>query len=507
MTSVRPTQNLFDHLLCPDSVAIIGASDDPSRIGGRPLRYLLEAGFEGAIYPVNPKYETIQGQPAYPSVKAIPDRVTFALIAVPAAATVNAVQECADKGVRVAVIFSSGFAETGGLGRRLQEQLRAIAQASGMRLLGPNCLGIFNASHRFFITFTATLDQGLPAPGGRLAIVSQSGAYGSHVYILASNKGLAINYWITTGNESDIHVAECLLWLADEPNTDVIIVYAEGIRDGAQLRAAFARAHANRKPIIFMKVGHSEIGAQAVASHTASLAGADAVYDAVFRQYGVYRAHSTEELLDIAYACSRGIFPTGHKVGLITISGGVGVQMADAAADCGLDVTPMPANAQAELQQLLPFAATQNPVDITAQAFNDISLVGKNLELMLQHGNYDGIVAFFTAVAGSPYLAPRLSATLNNAYRRFPERLLLLSIIADTAICRRYEEQGYLVFEDPTRAISALKAVCDFGRHFTTPPVPTADIAAAPPLAGQSTNIKPSRSFSKQVFLSPPNDW
>lgn len=455
----------FKSLLQPASVAILGASDNPTRIGGRPLRYLIDAGFAGAIYPINPKYETIQGLPAYQSIDDVPEPVDFALLSVPAAITVQAAEACAAKGVKAAVIFSSGFAETGDEGELMQQRLSLIARESGMRIVGPNCLGVFNASARFFITFSATIERGFPE-SGRLAIVSQSGAYGSHVYILARERGLKINYWITTGNECDLHVAECLLWLADDPDTDVIAVYSEGIRDGAMLREAFARARDNGKPIVFMKVGHSEVGAQAAASHTASLAGSNAVYDAVFKQYGVHRAHTTEELLDIVYACVPGIFPAGNKLGLVTISGGVGVQMADAASEYGLDVAPMPESAQKELKALLPFAATRNPVDITAQAFNDLKLVDKNMELMLEQGGYDAILAFFTSVAGSPVLAPGISEALNNARGRFRDRLMVLSIIASQEICRAYEENGYLVFEDPSRAIAAIRALCDFGQSF-----------------------------------------
>ena len=299
----------FNSLLRPSSVAIIGASNDPTRIGGRPLRYLINAGFTGEIYPINPKYDTVQGLQAYPSINDVPVTVEFALIAVPAAVAVKAVEDCAAQGVKAVVVFSSGFAEIGADGIAMQQRLSEIAQQTGMRIVGPNCLGVFNPSANFFITFTATLEQGFPEPG-RLSIISQSGAYGSHVYMLARKRNLKINYWITTGNECDVHVAECLHWLADDPSTDVIAVYAEGIRDGTILLDAFARARANHKPVIFMKVGRTEVGAQAAASHTASLAGSDVIFSAVCRQYGVHRAATTEELLDVAYACGRGIYPS-----------------------------------------------------------------------------------------------------------------------------------------------------------------------------------------------------
>ncbi|HET6519176.1 MAG TPA: CoA-binding protein, partial [Geminicoccaceae bacterium] len=448
----------LESLLNPSSVAILGASDDPGRIGGRPLRYMLEAGFAGRIYPVNARRKTVQGLAAYPGIADVPEPVDFALLALPAALGVEAVEACAAKGVRAMVIFSAGFAETGAEGRGLQERIAAIARRSGMRIVGPNCLGLFQTATGFFPTFTTSLDSGFPRPG-RVAIVSQSGAYGSHLYVIARERGIGINYWITTGNECDVQVPECLLRLAEDGETEVIMAYAEGVRDRDTLIEAFRRARANRKPIVFMKVGRSRVGAEAASSHTAALAGADAVYEAVFRQFGVHRARTTEEIVDVAYACSRRIYPAGNRLGLITISGGVGVQMADAAEDYGLDVPPMPEDVQRRLKELLPYASPRNPVDITAQAFNDMSLVAANLEIMLERGGYDAIIAFFTAVAGSSYVARPLRDGLSAAKRRFLDRLVILSIVAPRDTVRLYEEEGFLVFEDPTRAVAAVAAL------------------------------------------------
>jgi acetate---CoA ligase (ADP-forming) len=274
-------------LISPASVAILGASDDPARIGGRPLAYLRAAGFAGQIYPVNPKRQTVQGLPAYARVADLPTAPDAAIVALPAALVENAVTELAERGARACVIFSSGFSEVGETAQ--QDRIAAIAREAGMRLLGPNCLGVFDVPSRFYATFTTTLDRGTPAEGN-LSIVSQSGAFGSHLYFLARQRGLGMRSWITTGNEADVTVAECLEHFAHDPGTKVIMAYAEGFRDGDRLVAALEAARQAGKPVVFMKVGRSEIGAAAASSHTAALAGADAVCDAVLRQYGAHRA-------------------------------------------------------------------------------------------------------------------------------------------------------------------------------------------------------------------------
>lgn len=452
-------------LIEPESVVVIGASDDPARIGGRPLRYMREAGFRGAIYPVNPNRAEVQGLRAFASVREIPQPADCAIVAVPAPLVAETLEDCAATGVKSAIVFSSGFAEAGPDGVALQAQLSAIARRTGMRILGPNCLGVLGFGARFFATFSSTGDAGFTAPGP-LAIVSQSGAYGTHLYAVARSWGLGVGLVVTTGNECDIDLAECIGWAAEADGIEVIAAYAEGIRDGPALMRGLARARANGRPVIFMKVGRSEEGAAAAASHTASLAGADEIYDAVFHRYGVHRAETTEEMLDIAYACTAGIYPAGNRTGLITVSGGVGAQMADFAAGIGLDVAPMPAAAQAKLKAALPFAAPRNPVDTTAQIFNDVGLIGKNFEIMLVEGNYDIVVAFFTMVAASPYIVEPLLLELNEIRARFPDRLIFLSLTGAPEIVARYRDAGYLTFEDPCRAIAAAAALAGFGAHF-----------------------------------------
>lgn len=482
MTQPYPSTAL-DTLFRPRSVAIFGASDDPRRISGRPLRYLMEGGFKGEIYPINPNRETVQGLKAYASLAAVPQTPDVALIAVPASLTEQAVRDCVAKGVKGAVIFSAGYAENGEEGLALQQRVADAARAGGLRLLGPNCLGVFNPQIGFYGTFTQSLDKEMPSPGP-LGIVSQSGAYGSHIAYLARQRGMGINYWITTGNEADVDVSESLEWMAGQDDIKVIMAYVEGIRDGERFRRALALARRNRKPVVMLKVGRSEIGAKAASSHTASLAGSDAIYDALFRQYGVFRAETTDEQLDVAYACMRGLFPNGNKLGVVTLSGGAGVLISDAAEKHGLDVAPMPHEAQETLQALLPFATVTNPVDTTAQALNDMNLLAKNIEVMLDQGGYDALIGFFSTVPNTRTLSGPLREAIEIGCARFPDRLIALEMVADKEVVRAYEKAGFLVFEDAARAVAALAALTRFAKAFAREDGAGTDIASSAPIGG-----------------------
>ena len=470
-------------LLEPKSVAVVGASNDPTRIGGRSIAYMMAAGFQGTILPVNPRRERVQGLRAFPSLDAIGHGIDFAIIAVPASGVAEEVRKAAVKGAKACLVLSSGFAETSPVGAALQDELESVARATGIRIIGPNSLGIFNAANGFLASFSATLDRGAPLPGG-LAVASQSGAYGSHIYIVARNRGVNVGKLVTTGNEVDLDVAETIGLFALDEGVRCIAAYAEGVKNGATLIQALETARARRIPVIFMKVGRSAVGAQAARSHTAALAGEDRVYDAVLRQHGAHRARSTEAMLDIAYAARPQVYPTGRRLGLVTISGGAGVLMADAAEAHGLDVAPMPDEAQAELKTLLPFASPRNPVDVTAQSFNDMGLVEANLRLMLARGGYDAILAFWTSVAGSRTIADPLIEAVRRGVAGFEDRLIVQSLVASPEICRRYEDQGFPVFEDPTRAVAAIAALMRFGEAFAEGPAERPTLPDLPPLPG-----------------------
>ena len=459
----------LNSLLKPRSVAVIGASADKTRIGGRPIDYMLQQRFQGTILPVNPNRAEIQGLRAYPGIADLPETPDTAIVAIPGAAAIQAIDDLGARGTKSAIVFTAGFAEMDELGADAQTRLMAAANRHGMRILGPNCLGLFNATVGFYPIFSSSLENGFPVPG-RIGIASQSGAYGTHMFAIARNRGIGTPVCVTTGNEADVTIGDVIGWMAEDPGIDVIAAYAEGIREAGSLLGALEAARQARKPVIMMKVGTSSIGATAAQSHTASIAGDDAVTSAVLAEFGVVRARTTEEMLDIAMTATKRIYPVRNTLGVITISGGAGVLISDAAEAAGLALPSMPDEAQARLKALLPFAAPRNPVDCTAQAFNDITLVGRFMDSMVVDGGYASVLAFFTQVGGSPTIAPRLREQLRAVRERHPDRLYVLCVVASAEQVRGYEEDGYVVFEDPTRATVAIHAMGRFGAAFARQP-------------------------------------
>ncbi len=443
------------------SLAIIGASSDPLKQGGRPVRYARLGGFKGRVYPINLHAKEVQGLPAYPSILAVEGPVDCAFIALPAAAVADAVQACAEKGVRAAVIISAGFAETGARGRRRQDRIVAIARAAGMRLIGPNCMGMMDVHRGFFATFLTMFgaDGKEPPRTGNLSLVSQSGAFGAHAYALARARGVGFAKWVTTGNECDVQVGDCIAYLAEDSATRVIMVYMEGCRDPEKLMGALRLAHLNRKPVIVLKAGKSDVGVRATLSHTGALAGSDAAFDGLCRQWDVHRAGSIAELLDVAVACAAGLYPSEPKVGLLTISGGVGALMADAAEEFGLRVPPLPVHTQKKLLKLFPFGVARNPIDPTALWSQDMSLIARGLEALLADGGHDMAVIFASTIGVTPHQLARFREHVLPVRRKFPNKLVILSMMGSPETVAELEAEGFLIYEDPRRALEVAAAL------------------------------------------------
>ncbi len=458
------TQSL-EPLFNPQSVAIIGASDDPNRIGGRPVSSTKDGGFKGRIYPVNPKRETVQGLPAYSSIRDVPEAVDCAIIAVPAHLALNALTDCADKGTKSAVIFSSGFAELGEDGAAMQDRIVSVAREAGVRLIGPNCLGVFNLGTGWCGTFSNVRAGTLLAPGGT-AIVSQSGAYGSHMFYMAQRRGVATDLWVTTGNESDIDVAEVISFYARSPDVHTIMAYVEGMKDRDRICEALELARAAEKPVIMTKVGETDVGAAAAATHTASLAGADAIYDALFQQYGVYRAHSCQEMVEVAYACQTGLFPKGRKIAIQTVSGGIGIQMADTAVKNGLEVPPMPEDLQEKLLQLIPYAGVRNPIDITGQVLNQPEVIEQSIDLAIQESGCDAFAIYLASAPQVPGLKELCQEAFSNLRNKHPDIPMALSLIAQPGAITSFEQKKISCFEDPAVSVRTTAALAHFGEVF-----------------------------------------
>jgi acyl-CoA synthetase (NDP forming) len=483
----------LDAMVRPRSVAIIGASDDATRIGGRPIAYMQRQGFAGAILPVNPNRATVQGLPAFASVGALPSAPDVAIVAVPGEAAVQAVDDLGAKGCRAAIVFTAGFAEVDAAGAALQDRLVAAARRHRMRLLGPNCLGLFNAAINFYPIFSLSFEQGWPIPGN-IGIASQSGAYGTHVFAVSRMRGMGTPVCITTGNEADVSLGEAIGWMAQAPEVEVICAYAEGIRESARFTAALDLARRNRKPVVLMKVGRSELGGHAAKSHTASIAGDDTITQAVLDEFGVVRAATTEQMLDIAYAATKRIYPVRGDMGVITVSGGAGVLISDAAEAAGVPMPPLPEASQAHLRSLISFCAPRNPVDCTAQAVNQSELFPEFLQTTARDGGYGSLMIFLTQTAGSTTLSPKLRPHMRAAREAFADRLWVLCGIAPPEKLREYESDGFLVFEDPTRAVGAIAAMARYGAAFAAPApeeivVPDVALPATTPTEAEGKRI------------------
>lgn len=455
-------------LIEPRSVAVIGASSDPTRIGGRPIAYMLRHGYAGRILPVNPNRTEIQGLPAFAEVEALPEAPDVAIVAVPAAQVLETVQALGRKGARSAIVFSSGFSEVGAAGAAMQEAIVAAARASGMRLLGPNALGVFNGNLGYYAFFSTSMERGVPLPG-RVGIATQSGAYGAHLLGMARQRHLGTPICVATGNEADVTLGDSIGWLVESPEIDVVMAYAESIRNVDSFLAALERAHRAGKPVILHKVGRSALGSRAALSHTASLAGDDKVLDAVLGDYAVIRARTTEELMDIAYLATRRIYPVDNSLGMITVSGGAGIIVSDAAEEVGLPMPPMPEAAQARLKERLSFASPINPLDCTAQALNDLGLVRDFTESMVVDGGYRSLIAFFTQAGTAASVGPRLAEELRRVKEAHPDRLFVVSVMGQGEELAPYESAGFALFEDPARAVVAIQAMGRLGEAFARP--------------------------------------
>ncbi|RJF95533.1 acetate--CoA ligase family protein [Noviherbaspirillum saxi] len=448
----------LDSFFSPRSIAVVGASATPGKIGAIPITYQNDYGFNGELYPINPGRDEIQGRKAYPTLAAVGKPIDLAIFAIPAAAVDASLDDAIAAGVKNIVMFSAGFAEVSEDGKAAQQRLIAKARAAGIRMVGPNCLGFMNIARSIYATFSPVVFSGR-AQTGSIGIVSQSGAFGAYAYAMARERGLGLSVWVTTGNEADIQVADCIAWMASDPNTKVIMAYMEGCQNGERLKEALALARDAGKPVVVVKVGRTELGAAAAASHTASLAGNDAVFDALFKQYGAWRARTIEDFFNIAYALSISGVPSKGKLGLLTVSGGVGVLMADDAADYGLDVAPMPQAAQDWLLAQVPFAAPRNPVDITGQVTSQVSLIEDTARVMLRDGDYGSLIIFLAAAGLTERMQALQKEVAQKLTAEFPGRVVMFSTLFTREHQRALDECGCASFQEPSSAIRVLAAL------------------------------------------------
>ena len=398
--------NAIASLLKPRSVAVIGASGDAAKTAGRPVAYLRKHGFTGEIYPVNPRAETIGGLRCYPDIASIPGTPDVGIVLLGAERAHLAVRELAAKGTAAAIVLASGYTETGEDGARRQRQL--IEAAGGMRILGPNTIGLVNLSDNIVLSASGALEMD-HFPVGGIGVVSQSGGILGALLSRAAPRGIGLSKLISTSNEVDLELADFVDHLADDPETKVIALYVESIRNPAKFRAAALKAANAGKPVVAFKIGRSEAGAKAAVSHTGALAGADSMYDALFRQVGVIRAQTFGDLLDIPVALATGRNLRGNRIAILTSTGGAGTLVSDDLGMQGFD-TPPPDAATAEALRALQSGdhavLDRNPIDVTLAGLQPDLLRGA-IKVLLASPSYDALAI----IVGSSSLAmPELMA-------------------------------------------------------------------------------------------------
>ena len=357
----------LEYLFHPKSFAVVGAASDLNRLGGIPLRLTMQYGFPGPIYPINPRRDVIAGLKCYPDVASLPEAPEFALICTPREDVLPALSQCAERGVKAAAVITSGFAETGAEGVALQEKILALRDASGMRVLGPNCMGVVHVRSKLMATFTISIRDEDPLIPGAVALVTQSGAMGACMLTGFQESGSGISSLVSLGNEVDVDFAECVDYFLDDPHTRVICGYLESVRNGKRLKKVARRALELGKPIVLLKGGKTEEGARAARSHTAAITTSSDVFDAFATQYGIQVLDSMDEFIEIADFLARSRPIEGNGVGVLSFSGGLGSLAADLATDAGLTLPILAGETQEKLAGVLPdYAPKDNPVDLVS---------------------------------------------------------------------------------------------------------------------------------------------
>jgi len=452
----------LSRLLNPRGVAIIGASTDLSRIGGQPIKLLTEYGYKGKVYPVNPKYAEVKGLTCYPDVSAVPKPCDIALIAVSGALVPGAIEQCGKAGIPFAVILSAGFSEAGETGKALNDKLLAAIKTSGVRVVGPNCLGVMNLDADFRLGFGGTLQLKTLRPGP-IAMVTQSGGFGFGVVAVACYHGLGFNHVISTGNEADLTALDWMEHLIERPDVEILTAFLEGTTEGKRLRRLGERALELGKPVLIWKVGNSDVGSKAATSHTARLTAGYELFRTAFREGGFIEVQDVDDLVDFCKAFRGKKLPRGKGVGVMTLSGGAGVLLADRCVARGLTLPKLSDATREKLRGIVvAYASIENPIDTTAQGYNDnFASYTNTMREVLADPNIDSIVARSPRGTVTQVWAEGLVAMLKGV-----DKPLLLNWPTspdDNREAMLYlERNGVPCILAPGRTVDAMAALTDF---------------------------------------------
>ena len=464
----------FERLFHPKAVAIIGASSDLTRIGGHPIKALKNAGYKGGLYLVNPKYPEMHGLKCYPDAMSIGQPCDMAIIAVPAPGVAQAVRDCGKAGIPFAVVLTAGFRETGPEGRKLEDELKRAVKESGVRIVGPNCQGMLSIQSRVWAAFGSVADETEFRPGS-VSCAFQSGGFGYAVVNLAEAQGIGFRVCVSSGNETDIDMPELLSAFLDDAGTSAVFAYMEGTPDARRLLDVGRKSLETGKPVMIWKAATTDAGIKAAASHTANMTGSYDLYRAALRQSGLIEVDDVEPIVDIAKLFAQGRLPKGNSVGVLSISGGSGVVYADAAVRGGMTLPPFSERTMAALRKIVPsFGSPENPADVTAGFFNDMSLFTDALEIVLADPGLDQLSILLASVSG-------------------PVAGRACEAIAEVA--KRTDKPIHLAWSGRhAKSPEAVKALTEAGVPFLTTPVRLARAAATlARFAGDQRRLLPRR--------------
>jgi acyl-CoA synthetase (NDP forming) len=445
--------------LNPSSIAIIGASDNPHKVGGRPLLFLGKYGYRGAVYPVNPVRASVQGLPAFPRIEDLPGVPDLAIVAVAGDEAMSAVTTCAVRGVKVAVVMTSGFGETGELGLRKQDEMARIARDYGMRLIGPNCQGLANFANGVVANFS-TIFHELEARDGPVAIISQSGANSQAIYSLLREKSLYARHVHATGNEADVTVGELAAAIAADPGVRLVLLYMEALKDPQWLGAAAKTARERDVPIVALKAGRTARGQQAARAHTGAAAMDDAEVERLFAELGIWRAADPQELVSAAELYLAGRRPRGARLVFVSNSGASCVMAADYAEQKGIELAHVSNEARSKLAAVLPaFAACENPIDVTGALLGNPDLLGAVLPVIGEAVPSE-LLLLALPVAGAGYNLAGFARELEAFGERYGHAVALAA--PQEPVRREFARLGIPTF---AREREAMDALVQLARH------------------------------------------
>lgn len=444
----------------PRAIAIIGASQDLGTISGQPLKHLQSHHYKGKLYPVNPRYQEVAGVKCYHSLADVPETPDLVLILVNASRVADMLTQCGAKGVPYVIIFSSGFSEVGGGGMALQQRLAGIADAHDIGVIGPNCQGMINVADSVFAGFGSVFNSDYDP--GPVSMVSQSGGFGFSVMNLSSKEGgLGFRQMVTTGNEIGVSTVDFLEYFIRDPQTEIIAGYVEGLRDARRLLDVGEKALLAGKPILMWKVGNTEQGQRAAASHTANLGGTMALYRAAFRQKGIIQIDDIQDLVDLGRAFRSKRLPKGSRLAIITISGGAGILMTDECVSGGMELAELSPETNARLREFIPsFGSLLNPVDVTAAIFNDTTLINRTLQAIIDDPNVDSIAMINASLQGE--LAETIAKEIVAVAKNTEKPVFLCWSARDVLAKEAYallDEARLPHYKSPVRCGRALAAV------------------------------------------------